>query len=257
MSCGCPNCLEPKTVFGRNGEIGAATPYADGTNLFQRICFSPPFLTPGQNSVNCIETYATQSGCVYDAECGQNSICRNSVCTPIAAPEKKPQSPRASEPRRRYVGPADIFPQNPQAIDSFAIGDKRLSRYIPAEFASRPEMFVQATCPTGGGLLLTECAGRGGSKSLVCPFFPGHPKERNCANSLRSLPTCDMRRGLLTEDEYWACKDRENCFQYDIALPNGAIHPIGYKVTPQCIAYAAESFKTCAQDCSPIDRSYF
>lgn len=241
MSCGCPNCLSPKSVFGRSGPIGVATPYADGTNLFQRICFSPPFVTETQNAVECVDTYATQAGCVYNAECGPGSTCENAVCTP------------------RYVGPQDIFAQNPRVIDSFAMDDPRLAGYIPAPFNSSPkdvQAFLRATCPTGGGALLTECAGGGGTTSLVCPYFPGHVKERNCSNCLRNLEKCDMFRGFLTDQDYQRCKQKEQCFQYDIALPNGTIHPVGYKLTPECVAFAQSSLEACAQDCSLQERAY-
>jgi hypothetical protein len=251
MSCGCPNCLSPKTVFGRSGPIGTATPYADGTNLFQRICFSPPFLTATKDAVNCVDTFATQAGCVYNAECGSGQVCHNATCVPR----------NDNFLIENTVGSNDIYAQNPQVVDSFAPGDMRVAAHIPAPFNQTPEtirMFIEKTCPQGGGgLLLTKCAGPGNNLSLVCPHFPGHVKERNCSNSLRSLTKCDMFRGVLDDEQYKACKQREDCFQYDIALGNGTIHPMGYKVSPQCVAYAAESLNTCAQDCSPIDKAYF
>ena len=254
MSTGCPNCLEPKKVFGFGGPIGTITPYADGTNLFQRICFSPPFLTTTRDAVECVDTYATQAGCVYNAECGPSQVCRNATCVPDS--NKRPDRQRTAQPVEHNA----IYAQNPQVIDSFRPDDPRLASHLPAEFRGSPAQmrdFVQKTCPTGGGLLLTQCAGSGSAKSLVCPYFPGHVKERNCANSLRSLPKCDSFRGVLDDAQYRSCKQRESCFQYDISLPNGTIHPVGYKVTPECVAYAAESINTCGQDCAPVDLSYF
>jgi len=251
MSCGCPNCLNPKKVFGVAGPIGTITPYADGTNLFQRICFSPPYITATSEAVECIDTYATQAGCVYNAECGAGQVCRNATCVP-----ETPGVRRTPQP----VGSNAIYAQNPQVIDSFAIGDTRIQQYLPKEFRGSDEMaraFVKKVCPTGGGLVLTQCAGPGSSKSLVCPYFPGHVKERNCSNSLRSLTSCDSFRGVFDETQYQSCKKREECFLYDIALPNGTIHPVGYKVTPECVAYASESLNTCGQDCSPVDLVYF
>jgi len=259
MSCGCPNCLTPKAVFGRSGEIGTATPYADGTDLFQRICFSPPFITSTKEAKECYDTFATQAGCVYNEECPRGSQCKNAVCTPSFEESRNKHGNWGES--RDFIGPSDIFSQNPQVIDSFAPGDMRVARYLPESYRTSPakvQEFITKTCPSGGGgLLLTECAGSGGSRSLVCPHFPGHVKERNCQNSIRSLVKCDMIRGMLTEQQYKSCKEREDCFQYDIALQNGTIHPLGYKVNPKCVQYAAESLNTCAQDCSPLDKSYF
>jgi len=251
--------LTPKSVFGRSGEIGTATPYADGTDLFQRICFSPPFITSTKEAKSCYETFATQAGCVYNEECPRGSQCKNAVCTPSFEESRKKHSTWGEN--MDFIGPSDIFAQNPQVIDSFPPGDMRVARYLPENYQSSPAKvreFISKTCPSGGGgLLLTECAGSGGSRSLVCPHFPGHVKERNCQNSIRSLVKCDMIRGMLTEQQYKSCKEREDCFQYDIALQNGTIHPLGYKVSPKCVQYAAESLNTCAQDCSPLDKSYF
>lgn len=247
MSCGCPNCLTPKRVFGVGGQIGTATPFATGTNVFQRICFSPPFLTGGSQDVACVDTYATESGCVYDAECPGNQTCFYGEC--------RPKSVKKNVPFSR--GNNTIPPINPFEIASWAKNDPGIGQILPKPFGRSRESidtFIESTCPGGGGLLLVS--DQKNNPALVCPYFPGHERERNCANSVRSLEQCDMRRGFLSDDEYSACKSRESCFLYDIALQNGTVHPMGYKVTPECVKVAQNSLKKCGVDCSPNLRAY-
>jgi len=254
---GCKNCSTPKETFGRGGPLGTGTLWAEGDNLFQRICFSPPFTTGCNQSVNCIDTIATSAGCVYDAECPGGQRCKDAVCTPNV--RTGPQYQSNGSYGSFAMGNSHATPTiNPQGIDSFSYNDPRLLQHLPAPFGesmASAQKFLETTCPSSPGLLYTQAADA--PPGLVCPLFPGYVKERNCQNCIQTLAKCNMLSGFLSKEQYDECKKRESCFQYDIALPNGILHPVGYRMTPECVAVARDAITQCSHDCSPVTRPYF
>jgi len=254
---GCKNSPSPKEVFGRGGPIGTGTLWAEGDNLFQRICYSPPYTTGCSQSVDCIDTIATQAGCVYDAECPSGTRCRDAECKPMRS---GPQYNSSGSYGSFAMGNSHSIPAiNPRAIDSFDLNDPALLRHVPAPFNRNMDSarkFVTQTCPSSPGVLLTR-ATPDSKAGLVCPLFPGNVKERNCSNCIQTLESCNMLSGFLSREQYDECKQRESCFQYDIGLENGFVHPVGYKITPECLETAQKALLQCSHDCSPVPRPYF
>ena len=254
----CKGCSSPKDVFGRGGMIGTATPFADGDNLFQRICFSPPFTTGCNESVNCIDTIATTAGCVYDAECPDSHRCKDAMCVPKM--KRSLGEPSTGSYGSYARGNSHSIPFiNPQELDSFSNNDPGFLRYLPAPYNKSMAMgqrFLETTCPSTPGILYTK-ASPSSEPGLVCPLFPGYVKERNCRNCIKTLESCNMLSGFLSKEQYDQCKKREECFQYDIALKSGIIHPIGYKITPECVAVARQAIEQCGSECYPESSPLF
>jgi hypothetical protein len=235
------NCRSAKQTFGYAGPIGMATPFVDGTDLFQRICYTPPYITETNDALDCVDTFATMKGCAWDLECGLGEKCQNAICTPTI------------ETAARFTNGNEISAINPKATHWFRRDDARVGEFIPSPFnesAAASEHYLLATCPSSSGVLVTECNGAQCGPNLVCPYFNGHPQMNNCTNCVRNLHKCDLFRGSMNEIEYQQCKTKENTFLYDIAMPNGQIHPLGYKINPESMATVQEALTECARDCT-------
>lgn len=254
---GCKMCKSPREVFGRGGNIGTGTLWAVGDNPFQRICFSPPFTTGCNESVNCIDTIATEPGCVYDAECPTGTRCKDAECVPI----RRTAAGTSGGSYGSYaVGNSNSIPaQNPRAMDSFTYNDPRILQVLPAPYnanLSEAQKFLAKTCPGTPGVFYTK-ATPDSQASVVCPVFPGHVKERNCMDCVQKLESCNMLSGFLSKEQYDQCLERQECFQYNIGLENGMVHPLGYKLTPKCVEVANKALAQCHHDCSPVETPYF
>lgn len=235
-----PGCKSAKAITGLGGPIGTATPFVDGTDLFQRICYSPPYLTETEGALDCVETFATMAGCRWDAECPPTHACVRAECRP-------------REEIARITGGNAISAIGPRAVGWFARDDARVAEFVPAPYntsAHAVKNYLEKACPSSTGVLVTECNTAQCGTSLVCPYYNGNPQARNCANCIRNLYKCDYFRGFMSEPEYQECKRKENVFQYDVATPNGTTPPaLSYKMDPASLPVVREALYQCANDC--------
>ena len=234
------NCSSAKKTFGFAGPVGFTTPYLDGTDLFQRICYTPPFITETDSALDCVETFATMKGCAWDIECNLGEVCQNSICTP------------SIETVARFKNGNGISNIQPQAKKWFARDDARVAEFVPAPYnrsADSVKDYLAQTCPSSTGVFVTECNGPNCNDTLSCPYF-NSVQQNNCMNCVKILTDCDPQRGKMTDAQYKECKKVQDIFQYQVASPNGNIWPLSYSMHPDHIDTVGQVLTQCARDCA-------
>ncbi len=188
---------------------------------FRRICFQPPYSTQcSEPQVNCISTYATRTGCLFNEECrtvdGKQGTCVNGQCSTY-----------------NY--------QAPQAIGQASYED--VARYAQA-MTGKP---LDANMPRCNSDLITVM--KDGRREVVCPISIDTSVLPQCTNCLKTVWQCQRFKGV-DDKKYAQCKALEDCMVQNITFPNGTTQANGVKMTPQCVAAAQVALKQCEPRCA-------
>lgn len=88
-----------------------------------------------------------------------------------------------------------------------------------------------------------------GKRNVMCPVGVAQNISRNCTSTMKRVWQCDRFLAKGDLDGYNKCKQMEQCFQYDIKLPDGNHVPIAVKANDMCMAAASVALQQSAPQC--------
>jgi len=88
-----------------------------------------------------------------------------------------------------------------------------------------------------------------GSVRHTCAVPVAQNISKNCVATMRNIWQCDrfLARGDL--DGYNKCRAMEQCFQYDVKMPDGTVLPMVVNATDTCLAAANLVLQKAAPNC--------
>jgi len=88
-----------------------------------------------------------------------------------------------------------------------------------------------------------------GKQRHMCAVPVAQNISKNCVSTMKRVWQCDrfLARGDL--DGYNKCKAMQDCFQYDIKMPDGTVLPLAVDATETCLVAADMALKQAAPNC--------
>ena len=184
---------------------------------YRRICFQPPFQTScSQPQTNCITTYSTRTGALYDAECASSKAI-NGQCASFGA-------------------------SYPQVTGSVSYDD--LAAYTAAATGKPADLSTMPKCANGLQMVTKD-----GQSFPACPLPISPSMAPQCVDAFKTLWQCDRFKGV-DEQKYRECKAMDDCFVYNAVYPNGTTAPIMVKANSPCYAAATAAMARAQSKCN-------